>query len=101
MNPSHEKWDGSGYPYGLRGEEIPQSARIVAIADVFDALTMRRPYKAPWSIKEAFGQLRKDAGAHFDPFLVERFIDIEAEIRDIKAEWDDKESSDSTAPDDR
>ncbi len=96
----HEKWDGSGYPYGLRGKEIPQSARIVAIADVFDALTMRRPYKQAWSIEAAFEQLRKDAGAHFDPFLVERFVGIEGEIRDIKAEWDEKESTDSTAPDD-
>jgi putative two-component system response regulator len=87
----HEKWDGSGYPNGISGEDIPQSARIVAVADVFDALTMRRPYKEAWPIEKSLEVLRKDAGSHFDPDLVDRFIDIEPEIRAIKAEWDAKE----------
>ena len=88
----HEKWDGSGYPNGLSGEDIPQSARIVAIADVFDALTMKRPYKKPWSIEDAFNELRKNAGSHFDPRLVDVFLSIEAEILDIKNNWDKQES---------
>ena len=83
----HEKWDGSGYPHGLAGEAIPQSARIVAVADVFDALTMRRPYKEPWSIEEAFATIRKGAGHHFDPKCVECFLGIETQIYAIAAEW--------------
>lgn len=87
----HEKWDGSGYPARLCGEEIPQSARIVAIADVFDALTMKRPYKEPWPVDKAFDTLKKDAGFHFDPQLVESFIAIEEEILAIKQSWDEKQ----------
>jgi putative two-component system response regulator len=71
----HEKWDGSGYPQGLAGENIPIEARIVAIADVFDALTSVRPYKAAWSVETAAEQLRSQAGKHFDPRLVELFLD--------------------------
>ncbi|MCA1907708.1 MAG: HD domain-containing protein [Magnetospirillum sp.] len=66
----HEKWDGSGYPRGLKGAEIPLSARIVAVADVFDALTSKRPYKEAWSVERALDTLRKDAGSHFDPDVV-------------------------------
>ncbi|MBP32429.1 HD domain-containing phosphohydrolase [Methylobacterium sp.] len=69
----HEKWDGSGYPYGLVGEAIPLSARIVAIADVFDALTTVRPYKAAMAFDEAFGCIRADSGRHFDPTCVAAF----------------------------
>ncbi|MFX8496808.1 HD domain-containing phosphohydrolase, partial [Acinetobacter baumannii] len=65
----HEKWDGSGYPRGLAGEAIPLSARIVAIADVFDALTTRRPYKEPWPVQEAMSHIAAQAGKHFDPAL--------------------------------
>ncbi len=65
----HEKWDGSGYPYGLRGDEIPLVARIVAIADVFDALTSKRPYKEAWSIDDALDYIENQAGEHFDPGL--------------------------------
>lgn len=89
----HEKWDGNGYPNGLKGEDIPQSARIVAIADVFDALTMERPYKRPWSIEDAFEELRKNAGSHFDPELVDLFLSIENEILTIKQTWDSKENT--------
>jgi len=69
----HEKWDGSGYPQGLKGAEIPISARIVAIADVYDALTSRRPYKEPYSHEKACEIISKDSGTHFDPYLVEIF----------------------------
>jgi putative two-component system response regulator len=85
----HERWDGTGYPEGLAATEIPQSARIVAIADVFDALTMRRPYKEAWPNQTAFDTLRRDAGSHFDPELVALFLDIEEEILDIKLKWTD------------
>ena len=69
----HEKWDGSGYPKALKGEEISIEGRIVAIADVFDALTSKRPYKQAWSVEEAFSHMREQAGKHFDPQLVALF----------------------------
>lgn len=87
----HEKWDGSGYPKGLSGSDIPESARIVAIADVFDALTMKRPYKEAWPVEKALEEIRNCAGTHFDPDLAEIFFSIEAEIRKIKQRWDQKE----------
>jgi putative two-component system response regulator len=65
----HEKWDGSGYPNGISGTNIPLSARIAAIADVFDALTSQRPYKKAWSPEEALEVIDNDAGGHFDPYL--------------------------------
>jgi putative two-component system response regulator len=67
----HEKWDGTGYPGGLAGEDIPLCARITAIADVFDALTSVRPYKRAFTPEEAFEIIYKDAGTHFDPYLTE------------------------------
>ena len=70
----HEKWDGSGYPHGLAGEGIPIEARIIAISDVFDALTSVRPYKAAWTVERAAEHLREQAGKHFDPRLVELFL---------------------------
>ena len=76
----HERWDGSGYPYGLKGEEIPLSARIMAIADVYDALVSERCYKTPMSVDEAFDLIKNEAGTHFDPKLVEVFLDIKKEI---------------------
>ncbi len=88
----HEKWDGSGYPKGLKGEEIPESARIVAIADVFDALTMKRPYKDAWPVDKAFKEIRDNVGSHFDPFLAGSFFSIETEIREIKKTWDLEEN---------
>lgn len=87
----HEKWDGTGYPEGLSGEAIPEVARIVAIADVFDALTMRRPYKKKWSIDDALAYIRNQAGQHFDPGLARVFIDIQDEIIRLKSYWDNKE----------
>ncbi|OSM05377.1 HD domain-containing phosphohydrolase [Magnetofaba australis] len=87
----HEKWDGSGYPNGLAGEAIPQSARIVAIADVFDALTMARPYKNAWPIEQVVQQIRSEAGTHFDPDLAARFLEIVPQLLSIKAFWDARE----------
>jgi hypothetical protein len=69
----HEKYDGTGYPRGLKGEEIPTEARIVAVADVFDALTSRRPYKEPYEIERAVEIIEKDSGKHFDPKVVQAF----------------------------
>ena len=76
----HERWDGSGYPYGLKGEDIPLSARIMAIADVYDALVSERCYKEPMSVDEAFELIRKEGGTHFDPLLVEVFVSIKDRI---------------------
>ncbi len=70
----HEKFDGSGYPYGLRGTAIPLEARIVAVADVYDALTSTRPYKKPWSSEDAQAYLTTNRGSHFDPECVDAFI---------------------------
>ena len=81
----HEKFDGSGYPSGLAGDAIPQSGRIVAVADVFDALTSARPYKAAWPIERALGLLRDQRGHHFDPICIDAFLaelDAVLEIRD-------------------
>lgn len=89
----HEKWDGSGYPKGLKGEAIPESARIVAIADVFDALTMVRPYKSAWTINEAVEEIKKGRGQHFDPRLTDCFLSILPELIEIKAHWDAKEEA--------
>ena len=80
----HEKFDGSGYPQGLHGDEIPQAARIVAVADVFDALTSVRPYKPAWSSREAITHIRNLSGSHFDPECVEVFLDCVPEIEGVR-----------------
>lgn len=87
----HEKWDGSGYPDGLVGEAIPQSARIVAVADVFDALTMKRPYKEAWPIAQVMATLQQGAGSHFDPRLIGAFASILPRILEVKSKWDGAE----------
>lgn len=87
----HERWDGSGYPDRLAGDAIPQSARIVAIADVFDALTMRRAYKEAWETERALETLKQQAGSHFDPELIRLFFTIQDEILGIKQAWENKE----------
>ena len=79
----HEKWDGSGYPSGLAGEQIPLSARIMAVADVFDALVSRRSYKEPFTFEKAMDIIREGAGSHFDPKVAEAFIRAEDEVRRI------------------
>lgn len=85
----HEKWDGSGYPDALRGTDIPLAARIAAVGDVFDALISKRPYKRAWTMTEAFKELRGKSGNHFDPMLVEAFLDQRFEIADIAARFND------------
>ena len=70
----HEKWDGSGYPCGLKGEEIPLVARIFAIIDVYDALTTDRPYRIAWSQETTLAYIREQNGIHFDPQVVEIFL---------------------------
>lgn len=71
----HEKWDGTGYPYGLKGEDIHIFGRIVAMADVFDALSTKRPYKEAWPIDKITNQIKEDRGKHFDPAIVDIFLD--------------------------
>jgi putative two-component system response regulator len=83
----HEKWNGQGYPYGLTGEDIPLSGRIVAIADVFDALTSERPYKKAWPVEKAVGVIEEEAGKHFDPDLVPAFKKMLPEILEIREEY--------------
>lgn len=73
----HEKWNGTGYPAGLAGEDIPIGGRLVAVADVFDALTHDRPYKSAWPVERAIVQIRDDSGTHFDPGVVEAFLDLD------------------------
>ena len=80
----HEKWDGSGYPKGLKEKEIPLEGRIAAIADVFDALTSERPYKKAWSVEDAVQLLQDESGKHFDPELVTLFVQELPKILDIK-----------------
>jgi putative two-component system response regulator len=79
----HEKWDGTGYPNGLKGEDIPMVGRITCICDVFDALISERPYKKPWPIEKAFEEIGAGSGSHFDPVLVECFLNKESELRQI------------------
>ncbi len=81
----HEKWDGRGYPQGLKEEEIPLIGRICAVSDVFDALSSTRPYKKAWSFEDTMAEIRKLKGTHFDPKLVDAFLDIS---KDIKAVFD-------------
>jgi response regulator RpfG family c-di-GMP phosphodiesterase len=76
----HEKWDGTGYPNGKKGKNISIHARIVSIADVYDALRSRRSYKQPWSRKEAFDYILSERGQQFDPLIVDCFVKCESEI---------------------
>jgi putative two-component system response regulator len=85
----HEKWNGSGYPDHLASESIPVSARIVALADVYDALCSKRPYKEPFSHEKAVGIIGSESGKHFDPALVEAFLGREAEFASIREELND------------
>lgn len=79
----HEKWNGTGYPYGLSGEDIPLSARVMAVADVFDALVSKRSYKDPFTFDEAMKIIREGSGKHFDPLVVEAFLSEEAEVKEV------------------
>ena len=93
----HEKWDGSGYPNGLAGEAIPLAGRIIAVADVFDALTSVRPYKRAWSVTDAVGYLQAQQGSHFDARLVELFVKELPAIDAIRLRWAEKEESHAAA----
>jgi PAS domain S-box-containing protein len=84
-----EKYDGSGYPGGLSGEDIPLAGRIVAVADVFDALTMKRPYKPAFSLSKAYGIMEEGRGVHFDPIVLDAFFKCEEEILMIKGMYSD------------
>lgn len=86
----HEKWDGTGYPEGLKGKDIPLSARIVALADVFDALTSERPYKKAWSIERATDLVREQSGKHFDPELVDAFFRSLPGILEVRERWQEQ-----------
>jgi putative two-component system response regulator len=85
----HEKFDGTGYPKGLVGTDIPLEARICAIVDVFDALTSVRPYKKAWTEEDAVAHIQSQAGLHFDPRLVELFVQLVPETRAIRERWAD------------
>jgi len=87
----HERWDGSGYLEGLAGEAIPESARIVAVADVFDARSMKRPYKEVWPLERVMATLRAGAGSHFDPSLIAAFEGCLPRILELKADWDQRQ----------
>jgi putative two-component system response regulator len=89
----HEKWDGSGYPKGLKGNKIPLAGRIVTIADVFDALTSVRPYKRAFSVEESFSIIRDEKGSHFDPCVVDAFFAVQEEILVIKDSYKDTRES--------
>jgi len=85
----HEKWDGSGYPDGLAGEQIPLAARLMAVADVFDALTTDRPYKAAMTRERAIEIIAQGSGQHFDPQVVDAFMAIQDTFRSIAEKWSD------------
>jgi len=87
----HEKFDGSGYPQGLVGEAIPLFSRIVAVADVFDALTSQRPYKPAWTLDRASAYIRETSGQHFDPACVEAFLDDWPAVQAIRERFVDEE----------
>ena len=87
----HEKWDGSGYPGGLKGEAIPLFGRIVAVADVFDALTSERPYKKAWDNERATALIRESSGQHFDPMCVDAFFAVWDEVLEIKEQHRDSD----------
>ncbi|MCC2638908.1 MAG: two-component system response regulator [Moraxellaceae bacterium] len=80
----HEKWDGSGYPFGLAGAAIPMAGRIAALADVFDALTSCRPYKPAWTVEAALDYVKSQSGSHFDPALVEAFLGLESQVQEVR-----------------
>ena len=86
----HEKWDGSGYPKGLKGEEIPLITRITTVCDVFDALLSERPYKKPWTLDQAISYLVDNSNTHFDPRVIEQFICILPQMLDIREQYIDK-----------
>ncbi|RPI66538.1 MAG: CHASE2 domain-containing protein, partial [Geobacteraceae bacterium] len=95
----HEKWNGSGYPQGLRGEEIPLCGRLMALADTYDALISQRVYKPPLTHEEAIRIIVKDKGTHFDPDIVDAFLTVSEEFRNIAREHSDSEKQEVLKPD--
>jgi len=89
----HEKWDGSGYPEGLSGEAIPLSARLMAIADVYDAVISRRVYKPEMPHAKAVAIIREGSGTHFDPQVVQAFLSLEQEFQDIAQRYADTDET--------
>jgi response regulator RpfG family c-di-GMP phosphodiesterase len=87
----HERWDGSGYPHGLAGEAIPLSGRLVAVADVLDALTSERSYKRAWTFERALAEIEANAGSHFDPKVVQALVAARTEVLAIKQRYADEE----------
>ena len=85
----HEKWDGSGYPNGLKAENIPLVGRITALADVFDALTSVRPYKKAWAVDDVIEYLKTNSGLQFDPEITETFIQIIPDIMELRTQYND------------
>lgn len=79
----HERFDGTGYPHGIKGEDIPLTGRICAVCDVFDALTSVRPYKKAWELQASFDEIKRCSGSHFDPNIAETFLKIEKDIKYI------------------
>ena len=94
----HEKWDGTGYPRGLKGDEIPHAAQVIALADVFDALTSDRPYKKAWPLEETYAYIREQSGRHFSPALIEIFLQARPEIERIYARWTDNRPGTASQP---
>jgi len=86
----HEKWDGSGYPSGLTREEIPIAGRITAVADVFDALSSKRPYKPALPLEQCFAILEQGRGAHFDPEIIDAFFARKDQVLQIRATYSDE-----------
>ncbi len=90
----HERWDGSGYPYGLKGKKIPLAGRIAALADFFDAMTSDRPYRSkPYSIEHTFEKIKESSGSHFDPEVVNSFIKVSSKIWEIKQKFRDDQDA--------
>jgi putative two-component system response regulator len=89
----HERWDGTGYPDGLQGTQIPLAARIAAVSDVFDALISKRPYKRAWTLDEAYTVIKKSSGTHFDPMIVDAFLRSWPEVIEISARFQDSHAA--------
>ena len=94
----HEKWDGSGYPEGLAGEAIPLSARLMALADVYDALISKRVYKEAFSHEVARNIIVQGNGTHFDPAVIDAFIALEQDFIDIAKRFSDNDAELTAAP---
>jgi ribonuclease P protein subunit RPR2 len=95
----HERWDGTGYPDGLGGEDIPMAARVVTVADVFDAITSNRPYRTALALEEAREEIGRGSGSHFDPAVVEAFLRVPRErLDEIHRDYENLTSDGAPAP---